>query len=32
MHSVTIGTVLTLLVWTPPGLDGCGGSARPALT
>ena len=32
MHSPFLGTVLTLLLWTPPGLDGCGVSARPAPT
>ena len=32
MHSRFIGTVLTLSSWTPPGLDGCAGSARPVPT
>src|SRR3954462_3946318 len=27
-HRWLIGSVLTLLTWTPPGRGGCGGSAR----
>lgn len=32
MHSGFIGSVLTLSPWTPPGLNGCAVSARPAPT
>jgi hypothetical protein len=32
MHSGFIGSVLTLSIWTPPGLNGCAVSVRPAPT
>ena len=32
MHSGFIGSVLTLSPWTPPGLNGCAVSVRPAPT
>ena len=32
MHSALIGSAHTLSPWTPPGLNGCAVSARPAQT